>query len=105
MHNRIIKILESEANSAAQGLIYIHREGDKWYAYEQSAFLLSEMMKGQIVLNRYVVDKVLWLARAEVDIDKIPPEYVICYGHDEYVLHYLSEIGFYDWISNLNKFQ
>lgn len=105
MHNHIIKILESESNIMAQGLIHIHREGDKWYAYEQSAFLLSELMKGHIIISRYVVDKALWLARAEVDIEKIPQEYVICYDSNQYVLRCLPESGFYDWILNLNKFQ
>lgn len=105
MHNYIIKILESESSNTAQGLIRIYREGDKWYAYEQSAFLLSELMKGHILLSRYVVDKALWLARAEVDVEKIPQEYVQCYDPNQYVLRYLPKTGFYDWISNLSKFQ
>lgn len=97
----VIKILEREANNIEQGLIHIHRENDKWYAYERSAFLLSEMAKGQIVLSRYIVDEWLWIARAEVNIEHIPYEHIICYGHDEYVLRYLPSTSFYEWILNL----
>ena len=41
----IIMMLERELSN--DGLIYIYRESDgKWYAYEQSAFYLSQMMLG-----------------------------------------------------------
>lgn len=97
----VIKLLEREANNTEQGLIYIHRENDKWYAYERSAFLLSEMVKGQIALSRYTIDEWLWIARAEINIEHIPYEHIICYDHDEYILRAPSSTNFHEWILNL----
>ena len=99
----VIKILEKESNNTEQGLIHIHRDKDKWYAYEQSAFLLSEMIKGQIILSRYIIDEWLWLARAEINIEQIPFDHIICYGHDEYVLRYLPTKNFDEWVLKLEK--
>lgn len=42
----------------------------KWYAYEQSAFYLSRMML-ELSLDRYVMENALWLARAEIDVNRI----------------------------------
>ena len=54
----IIMMLERELSN--DGLIYIYRESDgKWYAYEQSAFYLSQMMLG-VSLGRYVMEDTLW---------------------------------------------
>lgn len=97
----IIKVLEREVNTQKEGLIYIHREEDKWYAYEQSAFLLSEMMKGHIIISRYIVDEWLWIARAEINTEQIPYEHIICYDHNEYVLRYLPMKSFDEWILKL----
>ena len=59
-------ILERELSNS--DLIYISWEQDgKWYAYEQSAFYLSQMMLG-VSLGRYVMEDTLWLAKAEVDV-------------------------------------
>ena len=59
-------ILERELSNS--DLIYIYWEQDgKWYAYEQSAFYLSQMMLG-VSLGRYVMEDTLWLAKAEVDV-------------------------------------
>lgn len=96
-----IKILERETSSIRQGVIHIHREEDKWYAYEQSAFLLSDMIGGHIVLSRYIVNEWLWLARAEINIEYIPHQYVIYNSHDEYILHIPSDKNFYEWILKL----
>lgn len=104
MYN-VIKILESESKASKLGVIHIYREKDKWYAYERSAFLLSELLQEQIVLDQYVVDKVIWLARAEIKIEQIPQEYIIYHDPDEYILRYVPETNFYDRISNLSKVQ
>ena len=57
-------ILERELSNS--DLIYIYWEQDgKWYAYEQSAFYLSQMMLG-VSLGRYVMEDTLWLTKAEV---------------------------------------
>ena len=98
----VIKILEREPNSTEQGLIHIYLEKDKWYAYEQSAFLLSEMVKGQIVLSRYIVDEWLWLARAEIKIEYIPHEHIIYCDHNKYILRAPTpHKSFYEWILRL----
>ncbi len=97
----VVTILERELNNT--GLIYIYREGDgKWYAYEQSAFYLSQMLLG-LVTERYVMDNALWLARAEVDIDRIPRENIISYSKTEYVLHYTPHNGFHEWLSEIKE--
>lgn len=101
MHWEVIKILEKEAEYTGKGLIYIHREHDKWYAYEQSAFLLSEMVDSNLVLSRYVVDEWIWLARVEVNIEQIPHEHIVCYGHDEFILRYFPIMNFSEWILKL----
>ncbi len=105
MYNHIIKILESESNAIKLDLIHIYREKDKWYAYERSAFLLSELLKEYIVLDEYVVDQAIWLARAEINIEQIPQEYIIYQDSDEYILNYSFETNLYNWISNFNRFQ
>ena len=65
-------ILERELSNS--DLIYIYWEQDgKWYAYEQSAFYLSQMMLG-VSLGRYVMEDTLWLAKAEVDVSRISHE-------------------------------
>ena len=54
----IIMMLERELSN--DGLIYIYRESDgKWYAYEQSAFYLSQMML-RVSLGCYVMEDTLW---------------------------------------------
>src|SRR5699024_12721431 len=61
-----ISILERELSNS--DLIYIYWEQDgKWYAYEQSAFYLSQMML-RVSLGCYVMEDTLWLAKAEVDV-------------------------------------
>ena len=97
----MVTILEREMNNT--GLIYIYQEGDgKWYAYEQSAFHLSQIIKG-LNLGRYVMDNTLWLAKAEVDISLIPPENIISYSKTEYVLHYTPHNGFHEWLSAIKE--
>ena len=62
-------ILERELSNS--DLIYIYWEQDgKWYAYEQSAFYLSQMML-RVSLGCYVMEDTLWLAKAEVDVSRI----------------------------------
>ena len=56
----------------------------KWYAYEQSAFYL----------DRYVMENPLWLARAEIDVNRISWDKVISHSQSEYVLHY----RFHEWL-------
>lgn len=97
----VVTILERELNNT--GLIYIYQEDDgKWYAYEQSAFYLNQMMPG-LTLGRYVMENTLWLAKAEVDINRIPTEFVISYSHKEYVLHYTPHNGFHEWLSEISE--
>lgn len=95
----IVTILERELNNT--GLIYIYQEGDgKWYTYEQSAFYLSQMIPG-LSLGRHVIDDALWLAKAEVDVNQIPRENIICYSKTEYVLHYIPHNGFHEWLAEI----
>lgn len=97
----VVTILERELSNT--GLIYIYREGDgKWYAYEQSAFYLSQMLSG-LSLGRYVMDNTLWLARVEVDVNRIPRENVISYSSKEYVLRYTPHNGFHEWLSEISE--
>ena len=92
----IIMMLERELSN--DGLIYIYRERDgKWYAYEQSAFYLSRMML-ELSLDRYVMENALWLARAEIDVNRIPWDKVISHSQSEYVLHYTPYDGFHEWL-------
>ena len=65
----------------------------KWYAYEQSAFYLSRMML-ELSLDRYVTENALWLARAEIDVNRISWDKVISHSQSEYVLHY----RFHEWL-------
>lgn len=100
MHD-MVKILERELDNI--GLIYIYKEetGNKWYAYEQSAFFLNQMIKDNLSLERYVMEGTLWLARAEVDIHNLPYEYVISYNNKEFVLRYVPEKKFHEWLSRI----
>ena len=85
-------ILERELSNS--DLIYIYWEQDgKWYAYEQSAFYLSRMML-ELSLDRYVMENALWLARAEIDVNRISWDKVISHSQSEYVLHY----RFHEWL-------
>lgn len=91
----IIMMLERELSN--DGLIYIYRESDgKWYAYEQSAFYLSRMML-ELSLDRYVMENALWLARAEIDVNRIPWDKVISHSQSEYV-YYTPYDGFHEWL-------
>lgn len=97
----IVTILERELGNS--DLIYIYREQDnKWYAYEQSAFCLSQMIPG-LSIKRYVMEGILWLAKVEVDIDQLPRENIISYSKTEYVLHYTSHNGFYEWLAEIKE--
>jgi hypothetical protein len=95
----VVTILERELSNS--GLIYIYREQDgKWYAYEQSAFYLSQMVPG-LSIGRYVMENTLWLAKAEVDVSRISHEYIISYSKTEYVLHYTPHNGFHEWLAEI----
>ena len=97
----VVTILERELDNT--GLIYIYRENDgRWYAYEQSAFYLSQMMQG-VSIGRFVMDNTLWLARAEVDIKQVPTEFVISYSSKEYVLRYTPHNGFHEWLAEIKE--
>lgn len=97
----MVTILERELSNTH--LIYIYRENDgKWYAYEQSAFYLNQMIKG-LSLKRCVIDDALWLAKAEVDIELVPHECIISYSDKEYVLHYTPHNGFHEWLSGIKE--
>ncbi|WP_455674248.1 hypothetical protein [Phocaeicola sp.] len=100
MHD-MVKILERELENT--GLIFIYKEetDNKWYAYEQSAFFLNQMIKDNLSLERFVMEGALWLARAEVDIDHLPKEHVISYSKGEYVLRYKPETKFHEWLSDI----
>ena len=77
-------ILERELSNS--DLIYIYWEQDgKWYAYEQSAFYLSQMMLG-VSLGRYVMEDTLWLAKAEVDVSRISHENIISKRNMYYII-------------------
>ena len=95
----VVTMLERELSN--DGLIYIYREEDgKWYAYERSAFYLSRMIP-ELSLGRYVMEDALWLARAEVDVNRIPQEKVISHSQSEYVLHYTPYDGFHEWLAEI----
>ena len=92
-------ILERELSNS--DLIYIYWEQDgKWYAYEQSAFYLSQMML-RVSLGCYVIEDTLWLAKAEVDVSRISHENIISYSKTEYVLHYTPHNGFHEWLAEI----
>lgn len=60
----IIKILQREQEESNR--IYLYEENGCWYAYERSAFYLSQMLKG-IALERFIVQKdTIWLVRAQI---------------------------------------
>ncbi|WP_455672685.1 hypothetical protein [Phocaeicola sp.] len=99
MHD-VVKILERELENT--GLVFIYKEIDgKWYAYEQSAFFLNQMIKSDLSLERYIMEGALWLARAEVNIKDIPREHIISDSKDEYVLRYVPEKKFQEWLSGI----
>ena len=95
----VMTILERELNNT--GLIFIYQEEDgKWYAYEQSAFYLNQMMPG-LSLGRYIMDDTLWLAKAEVDVNQLPWENIISYSSTEYVLYFTPHNGFHEWLNEI----
>lgn len=99
----MIQILERELENT--GLVFIYQEAttNKWYAYEQSAFFLNQMIKDNLVLERFVMEEALWLARVEVDIKHLPTEYIVSYSKNEYVLRYVPEKRFHEWLSDINN--
>ena len=74
----------------------------KLYDYEQSAFYLSRMML-ELSLDRYVMENALWLARAEIDVNRISWDKVISHSQSEYVLHYTPYDGFHEWLVEIKK--
>ncbi len=97
----VVTILERELNNS--GLIFIYQEEDgKWYAYEQSAFYLNQMMPG-LSLGRYIMDDTLWLAKTEVDINQLPWENIISYSKTEYVLYFTPHKGFHEWLAKIKE--
>lgn len=52
-------------------------------------------------VERYIMDETLWLARAKVDINRLPKEFVISYTDKEYVLRYTPHNGFSEWLSDI----
>lgn len=52
-------------------------------------------------VERYIMDETLWLARAKVDINRLPKEFVISYTDKEYVLRYTLHNGFSEWLSDI----
>ena len=56
-------------------------------------FYLSRMML-ELSLDRYVMENALWLARAEIDVNRISWDKVISHSQSEYVLHY----RFHEWL-------
>lgn len=82
----MVTIMEREAQNT--GLVYIYREEGNWYAYEQSAFFLCQMMDNLATFGK-LINNVVWLTCAEVKIESIPLEHLVSYCDDEYVLYYV----------------
>lgn len=99
---KIMNILEREADNS--GVIYIYRDGEDghWYAYEQSAFLLSRLMDRHCPLERFVIEDTLWLARMEVNPRLLPSESFVSVSADECVMHYTPLSGLYGWLEEMN---
>lgn len=94
----IIKILQREQEESNR--IYLYEENGCWYAYERSAFYLSQMLKG-IALERFIVQKdTIWLVRAQIDFNHLPHEQLTSCSDEECILSYVPPTNhFYDWIS------
>lgn len=86
----MVTIMEREAQNT--GLVYIYREKDSWYAYEQSVFYLCQMM-GELVIFDKLINNAVWLTCAEVKMESIPLEHLVSYCDDEYVLYYVPRIN------------
>lgn len=99
MHD-MMKIMERELDNT--GLIYIYRESGRWYAYEQSAFFVCQMLRGQVDLGKVIMNNTLWLTRAEVEIELVPHEYLVSYCADEYVFYYVPDKKFQDYLAGVD---
>lgn len=55
---------ESEVSSNA----YIYEENGHWYAYENSAFLLKDLLKGVLTVQKFIND-IYDLALHKVEVD------------------------------------
>lgn len=96
----IIKILNREQEDT--NVIHLYEEDGEWYAYERSAFYLSQMINGKMVLERHLVGKdALWLVRGKVDFDHLPHEYLISCADTECTIHYIPDLGFNDWANKI----
>ena len=92
-------ILERELSNS--DLIYIYWEQDgKWYAYEQSAFYLSQMMLG-VSLGALCHGGYFVAGKSRSGCKPDSHENIISYSKTEYVLHYTPHNGFHEWLAEI----
>lgn len=77
------KILEREGSNS--GLIYIYNEDGRWMVYDRSALQLNKLLKN-LMIACHVVNGAFWLPKAEVDMNKIPAEYILSSSETECVV-------------------
>lgn len=97
----ILKILTLEQDN--RNSIYLYEEDGYWYAYEQSAFYLSQMIKGKLSLERVTMkDNILWLVRAKTAFEHLPHEHFTSFADTECVIrcvpHYCE---FHNWLEQI----
>lgn len=96
----IIKILKREQEE--DNLIYVYEENGCWYAYEKSAYYLSQMLKGKLSLERFTIENdILWLVRAKVSFEFLPHEHFTSCGDYECVINYIPHYGMQDWLTQV----
>lgn len=70
-----MEILKRETEVTSN--IYLYEENGRWYAYENSAYLISQLLKDLVSIERVVHDTFLVLARVELEPE--PEILVRCY--------------------------
>lgn len=76
-------ILERESQGGDK--IYLYNEGERWVGYEKSAFKLGKLID-DLKPQCHFIDNAIWLAKVEVDYDKLPHEHIVHSSDDECIL-------------------
>lgn len=61
----LLEMLKRETEVTS--IIYLYEENGHWYAYENSAYLISQLLKGFVSIERVVLGAFLVLARVELE--------------------------------------
>jgi len=104
---RMMKVLQQEVDNTNQMILY--QEGDSWYAYEHSAYLLaskqSVIVKKEIWADGY--DVVLVKAKIEDPLSPLGAGFTLKWAADDTLQFAIDEqlTGFPEWKENqLKKF-